>query len=96
MRRRQDPPQITITYVDEKADLDWVTSMLVRSSQRVAVPPRIARTRPALVNKLTSPMPRQLGYRTTHKPFLPEPRMTDQHARAARPALQDRTRTAAS
>jgi hypothetical protein len=45
MRRRQDPPQITITYVDEKADLGWVTSMLVRWSHRVAVlPPHCTKT----------------------------------------------------
>ena len=33
MRHRQVPLHITITYADEKADLSWVTGMLVRWSQ---------------------------------------------------------------
>ena len=33
MRHRQVPLHITITYADQKADLSWVTAMLVRWSQ---------------------------------------------------------------
>jgi hypothetical protein len=33
MRHRQVPLHIAITYSDEKADLSWVTGMLVRWSQ---------------------------------------------------------------
>ena len=38
MRHRQVPLQITITYSDEKADLSWVTGMLVRWSKATPVP----------------------------------------------------------
>lgn len=38
MRQPQVPLQITITHSEEKADLSWVTGMLVRWSKATPVP----------------------------------------------------------